>query len=285
MSNLSISEKPVALSFDPQAIRTHVELLHKTALGCDGKFVVSVFNGDLPGTITHHRVGEIEGMIDAIFAQSATPGANVYCGLQLMRSDLPRGKRGSKCEIVSVLGLVADMDADTGKIGTMPMTPSFVIETSPGNTQPVILFDQAVAPEKAETLAKALQLATASDSGTGDIAHVWRIPGTLNYPNAAKIARGRSSAPVAVLLQTAFVGEVHSEKKLTEILSPFVVEGAASRPTANYTSSVDTAPLWQRMPDPARILLFADGKPDRSKHAARVVEHLHFAGFSIDESV
>jgi hypothetical protein len=158
--------------FDSVTIRNHVELLHQSAEGCDGKFVVSVFNGDLSGTITHHRVGEIEGMFDAIRALSATHGANVYTGLHLMRSDLPRGKRGGKADIVAVLGLVADMDADTGKIGKMPVTPSFVIETSPGNTQPVILFDHAVAPEKAETLAKALQIATASDFGTGDIAHV-----------------------------------------------------------------------------------------------------------------
>jgi RepB DNA-primase from phage plasmid len=275
---------PIA-AFDSVTIRNHVELLHQSAEGCDGKFVVSVFNDGSPGAITHHRVGEIEGMFDAIRALSATHGANVYTGLHLMRSDLPRGKRGGKADIVAVLGLVADMDADTGKIGTMPVTPSLVIETSPGNTQPVILFDHAVAPEKAETLAKALQIATASDSGTGDIAHVWRIPGTLNYPNAAKIARGRSSAPVAVLLQTAFVGEVHGEEKLTEILLPFIAEPAASGPHADFTTKVDTAPLWQRLTDIGRAVLTADGQSDRSAHAARVVEQLHFEELTLDEAV
>jgi hypothetical protein len=271
-------------SFDNLAIRNHVELLHKTAIGCDGKFVVSVFNGDSPGTITHHRVGEIESMVEAICAQSATPGANVYCGLHLMRSDLPRGKRGSKSDIVSVLGLVADMDADTGKVGTMPVEPSYIVETSPGNTQPVILFDQAVIPGKAETLAKALQKAAGSDSGTGDITHVWRIPGTLNYPNAAKIARGRSSEPVAVLLQTAFVGEVYSVEKLAELLSSHIADTPTPSERPTFNSGVDTAPLWERISDLARALLIADGQPDRSAHAARIVERLHFEGFTFDET-
>jgi hypothetical protein len=115
----AVQKNADAPTFDIAAIRSHVELLHETAEGCDGKFVVSVFNDDSPGTITHHLVGEVESMIDAVCAHSGTPGANVYTGLHLMRPDLPRGKRGGESDIVAVLGLVADMDADTGKIGKM----------------------------------------------------------------------------------------------------------------------------------------------------------------------
>ena len=224
-------------------------------------------------------------MVDAICAQATTPGANVYCGLHLMRSDLPRGKRGSKSDIVSILGLVADMDADTGKIGTMPVAPSLVVETSPGNTQPFILFDQAVAPEKAETLAKALQIATGSDSGTGDITHVWRIPGTLNFPTPSKIARGRSSEPVAAQLQMEFGGQVYGVEELTGILSPYLADTPIPSKRLAFKFGVDTAPLWERLTDISSALLIADGKPDRSAHAARVVEQLHFEGFTLDETV
>jgi hypothetical protein len=271
--------------FDPLIICKHVKLLHEFARGVDGKFVVSVFNGDLPGTITHHRVGEIDSMVAAIMAHATTPGANVYTGLHLMRSDLPRGKRGSKADISAVLGLVADMDADTGKLGTMPVTPSLVMETSPGNSQPVILFDHALIPERAEKLAKALQRATASDAGTGDVTHVWRIPGTLNYPNAAKIARGRNPQPVSVLLQMPFVGEVHSEARLLEILSPFIAEPASNGLNAIFTTNVETGPLWKRLSDIGCVTLIADGEPDRSAHAARVVEQLHFESFTLNEIV
>jgi RepB DNA-primase from phage plasmid len=272
-------------SFDELAIRNHVELLHKSAEGCEGKFSVSVFNGDSPGTITHHKIGDIAGMVEAITAHASTPGANVYCGLHLIRSDLPRGKRGSKTDIVSVFGLVADMDSDTGKIGKMPVDPSYVAETSPGNRQPVILFDQPLLPAEAEVLARALQKATESDFGTGDIAHVWRIPGTLNYPNAAKLARGRSAEPAAVFLQMAFSGEVFSKERLTEILSPFICKEPSSGDLTMFKSRVDTAPLLERLRDIGQALLTADGQPDRSVHAARVVEQLHFEGFTLDEVV
>jgi hypothetical protein len=284
MSELSILNN-AAPSFDPSAIRDHVELLHQSAKGCAGKFVVSAFNGDDAGTITHHQVGDIGAMVEAINAHASTPGANVYCGLHLMRSDLPRGKRGGKADIRAVLGLVCDMDADTGKVGIMPVEPSYIVQTSPGNSQPVILFDDPMHPSEAEALARALQIATGSDSGTGDIAHVWRVPGTLNYPNAAKIARGRSPEPAAVSVQTAFVGEVYSEESLTALLSSYVVEPAADSPHTTYTANVDTAPLWSRLTDISHAVLIADGKPDRSAHAARVVEQLHFEDFTLDEIV
>jgi hypothetical protein len=276
------SEQP---AFDIEAIRDHVQRLHVLAIGCSGTFVVSVFNGDDAGTITHHQVGDIGAMVEAINAHAATPGANVYCGLHLMRADLPRGKRGGKVDIRAVLGLVCDMDADTGKVGIMPVEPSYIVQTSPGNSQPVILFDDPMRPSEAEALARALQIATGSDSGTGDIAHVWRVPGTLNYPNAAKIARGRSPEPAAVSVQTAFVGEVYSKESLTALLSSYIVEPTADGPHTTYTTRVDTAPLWRRLTDISRAVLIADGEPDRSAHAARVVEQLHFEGFTLNETV
>ena len=224
-------------------------------------------------------------MIAAIAAHASTPGANVYTGLHLMRSDLPRGKRGSRADILAVLGLVADMDRDTGKVGAMPVAPSLIVETSPGNAQPFILFDQALAPERAELLAGALQRATSSDAGTSDITHVWRIPGTLNYPGAAKTARGRSPHPAPVLLREAFIGEVHSEAKLIEVLASFIAEPAATGLHVAFAQRVDINPLLERLRDIGGALLIADGQPDRSVHAARVVEQLHFEGFTLDEVV
>jgi hypothetical protein len=67
-------------------------MLHSRAEGIDGVLVVSVYyaaGGD--GTITHHRVGDVDGMVDAIEAHSDTTGANVYVGLQV--SGLFKSKR------------------------------------------------------------------------------------------------------------------------------------------------------------------------------------------------
>jgi hypothetical protein len=222
-------------------------------------------------------------MNEAIMAHSTTPGANVYCGLHLMREDLPRGQRGGRNDIVSVLGLIADMDADTGKVGTLPLPPSYVVETSPGNTQPTFLLDKPVSPEVAARLAKALQKATGADFGTGDIAHVWRIAGTLNYPNAAKIARGRPPEPCAVKLIQPFTGIVYDEATLRAALPE--VETAARTDGPTFSGRLDIVPLLERASDFARTLLAADGQLDRSAHAARVIEQLAYEGFSFAEVV
>jgi hypothetical protein len=186
--------------FDRDTIEKYIALLHDEAADLTGKLIICALHRDRAGTITHHAIGDADGMVAAIMAHSSTQGANVYCSLSLMRPDLPRGKKGGEADVVAVLGLVADMDADTGKVGVMPIEPSFVIETSPGNTQQVILFDKPMTPTEAKPLAVALQRATSADFGTADISHIWRIPGTLNWPTQKKIKRGRSPEPFLVRL-------------------------------------------------------------------------------------
>src|SRR5205085_2045628 len=88
--------------FQSKAIQSHVDLLHSCANGIEGKLVVSVFNEGAPGVVTHHRVGDVESMVTAIEAHATTPGANPYCGLHLMRPDLPRGQRGKERDIVAM---------------------------------------------------------------------------------------------------------------------------------------------------------------------------------------
>jgi hypothetical protein len=195
-SNISTVEQQAA--FDEREIRRYVEILHECATGVAGKLLVSVFFEGSPAIITHHLIGDVTSMCEAIAAHAGTPGANVYIPWCVMRRDLARRKKGGEADVVAVLALVADMDSDTGKVGEMPFEPSFVIETSPGNSQQVILFDKPMSPADAKPLAVALQRATGADYGTADISHVWRIPGTLNWPSEAKIKRGRSSEPFLV---------------------------------------------------------------------------------------
>ncbi|MCX2696187.1 DUF3987 domain-containing protein [Ochrobactrum chromiisoli] len=271
------------------AIRQHVELLHNAAKGVDGVLVVSTFfaspnrEDDRPGTVTHHNVGDVDGMVDAIEAHAETPEANVYVGLQVMRKGLGRGKRGTESDIVAVLGLVADMDADTGKIGQMPFDPSFVLQTSPGNKQPFWIFDKPLAPTVAKPIAAALRRATSSDFGTADISHVWRIPGTLNWPNAKKIERGRDREPAKVTVLQEWDGS------FVDTTSFAVTVGAAAGALPAETRAVSIGDL----PDVADIivsgaaeeLLQGDGQPDRSTHAARVVERLSFDGHTPEEAL
>jgi AAA domain/RepB DNA-primase from phage plasmid len=274
-----------AVAFDRVAIRNHVELIHKQAIGIDGVLVVSAIYTSGPGPITHHPVGDVEGTIEAIMAHENTPNVNMYMGLQVMRRGLARNSRGKESDIVAVIGLVADNDADTGKVGELPLKASYVVETSPGNSQAAIVFDQPMAPADAKRLAKDLQRATGSDSGTGDIAHIWRIAGTLNYPSATKLARGRSPEPVPVFMVEPFDGQTYSPETLSEALAPYAAAENANTSTDRFRQRVEAAPLWERVSDLGRAALTGDGKPDRSRHLARVVERLHFERFGLDEIV
>lgn len=264
-------------------IRTHVEMLHELAAGIDGVLVVSVYYADCGGsTITHHRPGEVDSMVDAIEAHNGTVGANAYVGLQVMRRGLQRGKRGTESDIVAVLGLVADLDSDTGKnAGAYPIPPNYVLETSPGNLQPFWLFERPVKPAEAKAIARGLKVATGSDNGTADIAHVWRIPGTKNWPSKAKLDRGRSPVPASVSVSAPWDGS---------LTDPFALLSAVGN-NNNVASAVQPIALGE-LPDidgikvspRATALLAANDVSDRSAHAASVVGQLAFDGHSAEEA-
>lgn len=261
-------------------------MLHQLAAGIDGILVVSVYDAlaeGSKGTITHHRIGDVDDMVDAVEAHATTPGKNCYTGLQVMRRGLGRGQRGGEADIVAVLGLVADMDGDTGKTGDLPIAPDLVLETSPGNHQPFWLFDHPLKPDEAKPLAHALRRATNSDAGTSDISHIWRIPGTWNWPNKKKLDRGRSPDAVAVTVAQEW-GETYTTTiDLGEALAPWTKAIAESRAVTIGGELPDVSSLETR--DKATAALAANDVGDRSEHAAHVVEMLGFDGYSPEEAM
>lgn len=265
-------------------VRKHVELIHDLAKDVDGVLVVSAFNANLPndrGTITHHKPGDVDGMVAAIAAHSGTPGANVYCGLQVMRRGLQRGQRGTEADIVAVLGLVADMDGDTGNnAGEYPVPPNYVLETSPGNLQPFWLFDRPVKPSEAKAIARGLKIATGSDHGTADITHVWRVPGTKNWPNKAKLERGRSADPASVAVSAPWDGSLTDPFALLTAVGSHSAAPAVQPIALGDLPDVDGITVSPR----AAAVLAADDVDDRSKHANRVAEQLAFDGHSAEEA-
>jgi hypothetical protein len=137
------------VGFDADLIRTHVALIHERAAGVDGLVVLSAFGGDpLTGReetfpVERFSIGDVGEMVDAIMRLETRQHANAYVGLQVMRRDLPPKARGGLKDIVAVLGLVADFDGGDGKgASQMPLPPSLVLETSPGNRQCFLFFDK-----------------------------------------------------------------------------------------------------------------------------------------------
>ena len=274
-------------TFDEHAIRAHVSMLHKLARGVDGELVLAVYGEDpaefdprtgKPGKPVHRHVerfqiGDVDGMTAAAMRFSGVPHANVYTPLHVVRCGLGAGQRGQVVDLVAVLGLVADMDADTGHSGEMPIDPSMIVETSPGNLQPITLFDRPVVPADAKPLAECLKAATGSDHGTGDIGHVWRMPGTLNWPNAKKLARGRDASPAPVKVVKAWDGTLLSFEAVSAALSPWQrPPRVEEQPTSDNVD--DGSELPKRLFDLIRDGVEVGRRSDQFMHAVAWLKDL-----------
>ncbi|WP_332716677.1 AAA family ATPase [Pelagibacterium mangrovi] len=272
-------------SENPSALRAHVQMLHNLAAGTEGLLVTSTyFASGGTGPITHHPIGDVDGMVAALEAHIGTPGANSYVGLQVMRRGLERGKRGTEADIVAVLGLVADMDGDTGNnSGQYPLPPNYVVESSAGNCQAFWLFDKPISPTVAKGIAAGLKSATGSDHCTADVAHVWRVPGTLNHPSATKLARGRSPEPQPVTVAQEWDGTLTDPTALALAVAG---HGAAAREAKTIElgelPSVDGIDVSPRAME--KMACNLEPKEDRSGHAFKVVEQLHFDGHKPEEA-
>lgn len=273
--------------FDEASIREHVIMLHQLASGLSGKFVVSTFFANptgedkAGGVISHHSVGDVDGTVDAVMAHAETPNANVYICPNLMRTTLERGKKGGESDVVAVLTLVADLDEDTGRSGAMPIEPDYVVESSPGNYQCFLLLGEPLSVAGAKPLARSLKVAANADHCTVDLAHVWRVPGTLNWPNAKKLARGRPSGPAPVTIAELWDGEVTPVASIRASLEPWSA-------TETSSSSVTIGELPKasdvEVGDTSAEMLAANDVGDRSAHAARVVEQLAFDGLTAEHA-
>jgi putative DNA primase/helicase len=140
-----------------------------------------------------------------------------------MKPDLPVGKKGGEDDVVAVLGFVIDADSDhAGRDKpTLPagLTANCSIESSAGNEQLFLFINRSLTLVEAKPFGDALRRATNAEF-VDDVSHVWRIPGTLNWPNAAKIKRGRSTTPQHVRLASPWDGSLTDVDRLREVLEP-----------------------------------------------------------------
>ena len=189
--------------FDRAQIEAHVALLHDLASGVSGKLILTAFEEDPltgrkgPPRVQHFRIGDVDGMVEAVMGYEACPNLNVYAPWAVFRSDLDLGKKGSEADVVASLAAVPDIDGDKFE-QTLPFEAPYVIETSPGNSQPVYPWSRPLTTAETKPLLVRLGEAVGGDAATQDASHVWRIAGTSNWPTKSKLARGRSPAPAPV---------------------------------------------------------------------------------------
>jgi putative DNA primase/helicase len=206
----------------------HVKMLHALAapLASKGKLVVASYGqqpqtgAKLPAKVEHYKIGDVAGMVAAIRRLVRERHRNVYVSLAVMRGDLPDSAKGTEADIIGVLGLVADFDDDDAAdyARRLPVTAPYVLETSAGRFQAFLPFDQPAAVADAKPVAVALKEFAKCDHGTADMSHVWRVPGTRNWPNKRKVDDGRSAEPQTVHVVEPWDGSVISLDDIRKVL-------------------------------------------------------------------
>jgi RepB DNA-primase from phage plasmid len=193
-------------SFGRSAIEAHVSLLHDLAAGLDGILILAAFEEGGLANVQRFQIGDVAGMVETIMGFDGHPRANLYTPWAVMRRDLEPCKKGTEADVVAVLAAVPDLDNDKYRIGELPVEAPYIIESSPGNFQPVYIFERPLMPVVAKPVLTAISDFIGGDSGTKDCSHVWRIPGTLNIPTKSKLARGRSPIPAVVAIKKHYDG-------------------------------------------------------------------------------
>jgi P4 family phage/plasmid primase-like protien len=260
------------------SIRRHFEHLHELAARAEvpgGKLILAVYGENpatgekLSATQIQFEIGAVKEMTDAAIAFAAELHANVYAPLVVFRAETPAGSR-KKEDIAAVLGLVVDGDADKGKEAPQPPVPAnYIIESSAGNQQHFLIFDRPLPPAEATELAKRLKLATGADAAN-EIGHVWRVPGCLNWPNAAKIKRGRSPEPQPVRVVQPFnswtrVDDLREALKGSEGKKP---EKKKREPKAAAPKGETLTPPSARTLDPIKVRNFHERLRDAGYYDA-----------------
>lgn len=192
----------------PDAIREHLQkfAVRVSLFGCNGKIIIASFGQDpdsgkpILAKIEHFNPNDVDGMVRYVEQISKDRHRNVYLSYSLMRNDLEKNRKGGLNDVVAVFGLCADFDDEHAAdyLERLPMEPDSVSETSQGRYQAVYLLDRSLERSEATEIAERLQEYSNCDHCSKDLAHVWRVAGTLNWPNQKKVNEGRSPYPQEV---------------------------------------------------------------------------------------
>jgi hypothetical protein len=291
---------PVDKTLTPQpdcaAIRSHVELLHSLAkgTGVDGILCFTRIDASKKVRTERFAIGDVDHMTDAIIGWSTHPDLNLYASYAIFRKDMPTSSPGREADVRAVLALVGDLDSDEGKTGVgldrLPMEPTYVVETSANNFHAVYPLRKVLSPSDAKVVAVALSNAIGGDSGTKDVSHLWRIPGTLNWPSPKKLGRGRPKTPQLVTVKSAWTREMVDPDALLELVKESKpshtksAAGSAGGSSGSSSSAGTTTETFDALPVYLKKLVAGASYPgeDRSRTVSSVIFRLFQRGWSDD---
>lgn len=230
-----------------------------------------------------YQLNDVELMIKAAVHDSEC-GHNVYFEGRLVRPGLRGKQRGKLEDTTAVFALVIDSDADRG-MGWHPagMRPSMTVATSPGNFQYWFFLKQAIDAKRAQKLGERIRHAVTSDDDTGNPVQPYRVAGTVNYPNATKIARGRAVVDTQLI---EFVPGLLWAPEDIEAAFPAPEPPLVSKSNGGSAPAADEAD----MPE-ATLRVIREGikkvqkNDDRSKAFFSIVRDLKKDGWGVDDII
>ena len=181
----------------------------------DNKGCLTLFSAQ--ADTNHHLIEHIdlsdEDSIDSITETiedwKDKVGFNIYYSPAIRRTDLKKHERGGLDSITSALGFVVDCDTPesfklwSSNCKDIGLNPSIVVQTSSQRVQLVYLFKKPTNDFKTwKMYAERLVSHFGCDSATKDLAHIFRVPNTTNYPNKKKKLDGRTTEESIVIYPT-----------------------------------------------------------------------------------
>jgi RecA-family ATPase len=288
-----------APELDQAAVREHVQLLHQLAepLADRGKLVVASYGEDpasgqsLIPKVAHFAIGQVGAMTDMIMRLCREPHRNVYAPLAVLRNGLLDGRKGQEADVVATLGIVCDFDDERAGEwpARLPRSSDYVLETSVARFQCFFLFSKPLPMADVKPVAIRLKSFARCDHGSVDMSHVWRVPGTPNWPNARKVKAGRPLEPQ--MARVALNGARTELAELTAALSDHqpepepeseareAADGAGTKDSGS-TAEISIELVLKLLPPWLRARIAEpDASGDRSKTLYAVVCGLAALGF------
>lgn len=166
----------------------------------DGRGLVAIFTGRRIGdrlegrqTQFYEYPDELDAATSWALAESGRGREAYFC------AHLLTDRRRVKENAAEVLALWGDLDG--AEIPNGDLSPTAVVESSPGRYHAYWRLDEPVAPELAERLNQRLARKIGADASGFDLSQVLRVPGTVNHkrerPHAVELRAVSEAAPYA----------------------------------------------------------------------------------------
>ena len=246
-------------------------MIHTLAKGAGVDGILTFTRIDDKNTTHTERfsIGDVDHMTAAIIGWSDHPKLNLYMSHAIFRKDLPSHAAGGEADVIAVLSLVGDLDSDLGKtaidLDALPVPALYVVETSAGNFHATFPLARALPVPEAKPIAVKLCDAINGDSGTKDTSHLWRIPGTLNWPSKTKLERNRSAVPQLVTVKQAWDGQKIEPEAIWQVVKD-------AEPRTNLTIVANNTTIdWAKVDEYAGWLKGVDNLPKDFRSKGRII--------------